>query len=168
MRTIRHVLDNNLSELARKIALVPLDDTINPLHATIYEESFWELMSHGCSDYWYLNKDKVPALYTSLLGSPVSIPRLIMKAGPGIAVRFRDHDKTNLRISNLYTSELPSAKRREWDYIVPNTKDAIPRCQHLYEYPKVSNWQKGIKEMQEQKQQKQLEQEKNSWITSLF
>jgi hypothetical protein len=47
MRTIRHVLDNNLSELSRKIVLVPLDDTISPLYATIYEETFWELVSHG-------------------------------------------------------------------------------------------------------------------------
>jgi hypothetical protein len=168
MRTIRHVLDNNLSELSRKIVLVPLDDTISPLYATIYEETFWELVSHGCSDFWYLNKDNTPVLYTSLLGYPVSVPRLIMKAGPGIAVRFIDRDKHNLRTTNLYLTDLPSAKRREWDFIVPNTKDAIPRCQHLYEYSRENYWKKGIDRMQEQRKQQQLQQEKHAWVMSLF
>jgi hypothetical protein len=168
MRTIRHVLDNNLSELTRKIALVPLDDTINPKTATIYEETFWELVSHGCSDFWYLNKDNTPVLYTSLLGYPVSIPRLIMKAGPGVAVRFRDKDKHNLRTSNMYFTDLPSAKRREWDFITPNSKDTLNRCQHIYEYPKENYWKKGINEFHEHRQQLERQREALQRTTSLF
>ena len=165
MRELRHILEDNT---LRKLALVPLEDTINPAIATLYEETFWELTDRGCSDYWCLNKENTPIVWVSSIKSPVSVSRLISKAGKGQGTRLVDGDKYNLRTNNIRLYNLPSAKRREWDFIEPNTKDSKPVCRHIYEYPTESYWLKGVTQIHEQRQQQERQREALQKTEALF
>src|SRR5258706_7115317 len=102
MRVIRHILDNNLESLSTKLVLVPLDDSLNPLYVTLYEDSFWELIDRGLSDIWWkVKKENKPYVWIYGCSYPVSVARLITKAGSGDSVSVKDKDNYNLRLNNL-------------------------------------------------------------------
>src|SRR5258707_11668299 len=102
MRTIRHILDNTPTHLGRKLVLVPLDDTLSPLYVTLYEDSFWELIDKGCSDTWWrITKENKPYCWIVGLSYPISVARLVTKAGVGETVSSKDKDNYNLRLDNL-------------------------------------------------------------------
>jgi hypothetical protein len=165
MREIRHILEDSTFI---KLALVPLEDTINPATAIVFEETFWELKDRGCSDYWCLNKDNTPIVWVSSIKSPVSVSRLISKAGKGQGARLVDGDKHNLRTNNIRLYDLPSAKRCEWDFIEPNTKDAKPVCRHIYEYPTESYWLKGVNQIHASRQALERQKEALQKTEALF
>jgi hypothetical protein len=164
LREIRHVYDNNL----QKIALVPLDDSLTPKYATILEDTFWELITAGCADSWYENKDKKPFVYISSLKNTVSVARLITKAGANERVFAVDGDNFNLRTNNLCIANSTKSKRREWDYLCLNTHDSKPRCKHIWEYPFDSHWQRGVSQVHAARQEQQLAQDQISRMNRLF
>jgi len=168
LREIRHVYDTNLSDFKRKLVLVPLTDDDTPQYATLFEEKFWELVDHGCSDLWWINKDNQVSLWSVGLKMPVLVKRLIVKADAGESVSTLDGDSLNLRTNNLCIGNSTRAKRRDWDYIKPNTNDAKPRCKHIWEYSNENNWLKGVNQIHEQRQQQQLEQQRLAQMIPLF
>ncbi len=95
---------------------VPLANANEP--AIIDSDAFDKLTAAGVSLCWTLNTagDRqhryVRAPASGVTGGLVTVARIVMDAGPGQIVRYRDGDPLNLTRSNLYLTS-GSAKRTD-------------------------------------------------------
>lgn len=75
--------------------------------AATYWETYWELIGSGVSPLWCSNHNRGGQtgdqyVKAKVGGKPQTIARLILKAGPGEVVQYRDGNRLNLRPDNLY------------------------------------------------------------------
>lgn len=89
------------------IVLVPLANHSQP--AKLFREDFHRLTAEGLGLAWTFNEAKggyryVRAYAQGVCGDLVTVPRLILGAGAGRRVQYRDGDRLNLRLDNLYLS----------------------------------------------------------------
>ena len=105
--------------------------------AKVLAETWQAWCADGWSQRWTLNSSGDPLhpewAYvrfprTRANGSLLSVARVLMNAGKGDIVRYRDGDRTNLRIDNLYLTR-GAAKRRDAD--TPRTPPRKPSAQAL-------------------------------------
>jgi hypothetical protein len=101
MRTIRAITDNNPHTFGIELLKIPLDDTDNPTICTVNRADFDLLMDLGCSDVWYLNKDKQVTLWGGMSKRGLVVSRLILDAVGGEIVQYADGYNLNLRRTNL-------------------------------------------------------------------
>jgi hypothetical protein len=85
------------------IVLVPLAKGRG--EALIDKADFDRLISLGISDQWHLNARAVRC------NRDLAVARLILRAGAGEHVRYRDGSPSNLRRANLYTAPGPALGR---------------------------------------------------------
>lgn len=92
--------------------------------AVLFAEDFDTIASLGFTVRWCLNQGSPGYSYvrcghpaSEATGGLLSVARLIMEAAPGLCVRYRDKDRTNLRRTNLYLAEDGRAKGRERDVL---------------------------------------------------
>ena len=117
MRIIRHILSNEGIDFGNHLVLVPVDNSDNPQYAIVDVNDFYRLVDNRCTKYWKLDKQGNVILWGSKGRRPCLVKRLIMNAGPGQAVNFKDGNKQNLRRYNLEIADHANAKHSEWDFI---------------------------------------------------
>lgn len=104
-----------------EVAHVPLADGQT---ATLDKADHDAMRAAGWSDRWCLVSDGGPHLayvrvaQNNATGNLVTVARIIMEAGRGQVVRYRDRDRTNLRRANLYVAQ-GAAKRCDAALAVP-------------------------------------------------
>lgn len=92
----------------QRIVLMPLANGKG--FATVYQEDYQRLMLLGVSPYWYANSngptgEGVEYVKAEKDGTMQTVARFIVGALPGEQVHYRDGDRMNLRIDNLYRSK---------------------------------------------------------------
>lgn len=109
------------SEGGREIAHVPL---ATGQTATLYRRDLDMLTANGLSLAWTFNPNGQGTAYVRAAeagrasGGLVGVARLILNAGRGAIVRYRDGNRLNLRRENLYVAS-GKAARRDRDYLAP-------------------------------------------------
>jgi len=109
-RTVTRTIDQDGNEIVR----VPLAN--HPLPAIMDADDYDRLMAADLSNAWTLNEvghglAYVRAGHSRAIGQLVTIARLIVDAGAGVMVRYRDKDRLNLRRDNLRVVTCGHAKR---------------------------------------------------------
>lgn len=98
-----------------EVALVPVNSRKGIVGcATIERSDLERLDAYGVPRHWYLNSAHgcgyVSFAARAFKGGNQTVARLIVGAGFRKAVRYRDGDRLNLRRSNLYLADGPTAK----------------------------------------------------------
>lgn len=100
------------SALGARTVHVPLAN--NERCAVLDEEDFIWLIANGLTGNWTFNNASPGFSYVrapcAKTGNIVTVARLIIGAGRGQAVKYRDGDRMNLRRANLYLSAAKHAK----------------------------------------------------------
>lgn len=131
---MRKVIHTN-SEGGDSVALVSLGPEGRKGYATVDEADLELLVSLGLSLKWNRSPQgmiKAPASNAS--GNSVSVARVLMDAGIGQSVSFRDGDTTNLSRSNLELSQQGQGTRRDRDFLTPASERRAygPEPIHVY------------------------------------
>jgi hypothetical protein len=94
------------SNNARDIVEVPLGNHATP--ARVFRHSLKELERAGVSFGWFIHNDGAGALYVKVQhqGKPVSVARLITRAGSREQVTFRSKNRLDLRTDNLKVTKI--------------------------------------------------------------
>lgn len=87
-------------------------------HCLMYYEDYCYVMSVGVSPNWSCTQRGNVVAYNSVDMRPLGIARILLDAGPGEAVRYRDGNPLNLRRENLYLAEDAKARSRDRDRIL--------------------------------------------------
>lgn len=90
------------------VCVVPLS---NQSEAILDKESMDFLMKLGLSSSWCVNGGIITTAGRLSSNRHVSVARVIMDAGPNEVVYYRDKNRTNLRLSNLYIKKGKASKR---------------------------------------------------------
>jgi hypothetical protein len=88
-------------------------------HCLMYYEDYEAIITLGVSPNWCCTQRGNVVAYNSIDMRPLGIARILLDAGPGEAVRYRDGNPLNLRRENLYLAEDTKAKSRDRDRINP-------------------------------------------------
>lgn len=94
-------------ENGQRCVRVPLANSA--AEAVTYWETYWDLIGSGVSALWGCNYNRGGQhgeryVKARVGGKPQTIARLILKAGPGEVVHYRDGNRLNLRPDNLYVT----------------------------------------------------------------
>ena len=133
-RVIRHTID----EGGHQVALVPLGREGEKGVAIVDEDDLTMLDSLGLSMKWNRNHGTgvviAPARRSS--GSNVQVARVIVDAGPGENVHYRNGDPTDLRRENIEINRFGYAVRRDRDFLTPKERRRSwgPPVEHQWEY----------------------------------
>tara|TARA_R100000365_G_C2733468_1_gene63256 strand:+ start:283 stop:645 length:363 start_codon:yes stop_codon:yes gene_type:complete len=108
--------------IERETITVPLSGH-NGGHALIDRVDYEKLMADGLSKTWFYNSNGgacsyVRAYQNNASGKLVGVARLIVGAGPGEVVKYRDFNSRNLTFNNLYIAA--GYSRRDDEEIVQN------------------------------------------------
>jgi hypothetical protein len=92
-------------ENGQRCVRVPLANAAG--EAVTYWETYWELIDSGVSSHWRYNHNRGgqrgDRYVKAYVGSESqTVARLILKAGRGEVVHYRDGNRLNLRPDNLY------------------------------------------------------------------
>jgi hypothetical protein len=84
------------------VVLVPLSNGKGT--AKLDEKDFLALQAAGHTGPWFLNSNGRGNFYvkTCAEGKLKRVSRLIVNPPPGLAIQYRDNDRTNLRRGNLF------------------------------------------------------------------
>lgn len=125
-----HMSDKDKCSEGGKLILVPLGrDT--KAYAMIERGDYAFLVRLGLSPNWNLSAKGYPtAGATRATGGRVSVARVLMDAGPGQTVRYRDSNPRNLRRENLELVKGGHALRRDREHLTP---ESIQRSKKLRE-----------------------------------
>lgn len=109
----------SLDRDGRDIVLVPLSN--HPKPAKLFKEDFIRLEEAGLGLAWTFNPNGrgrhsyVRAYVAGVRGALVTVARLIVGAGAGLLVQYRDGDRLNLRADNL----LPATGYAKGKAVIP-------------------------------------------------
>jgi len=136
-RVIRHVMMDTEGGPMRA-ALVPLGRYGEKGIAVVDEDDLAMLDSLGLSMRWNRNPGTgvviAPARRSS--GSNVQVARVIVDAGPGENIRYRNGDPTDLRRENIEINRFGYAVRRDRDFLTPkeSRRQWGPAVSHEWDY----------------------------------
>jgi hypothetical protein len=103
-------------ENEREVVKVPLGRSDK--HCFIYKEEREFLRRLGLTMNWNVTPNGYVTACSSISPNAyVLVSRVLMDAAAGQSVRYRDRDKLNLRLNNLYITEDKLAIRRDRDFV---------------------------------------------------
>jgi hypothetical protein len=105
-------------ENGRELIKVPLGRTDK--HCYVYKEDREFLRRLGLSMNWNVSpQGYVTAACSNSSNGYVLVARILMNAGRGQQVKYKDGDALNLRTENLYVTQSKGALRRDRDFVRP-------------------------------------------------
>ena len=106
-----------IEEEGKRLCRVPLGPRAER-HAEIWEKDWNFLLKLGCPGNWnHINNNYVTACAPKASGNHVLVARVLLDAGPGESVIYRDGNPLNLRRENLTLVESAKGSRRDREYL---------------------------------------------------